>query len=517
MATMTSRTTQQQQQQQQQRHAPTTAGDSTAMTSVATTNNEVISAVPTLKVMRLQKPELDMMKAGTLNNSRSCLLSSALCLPDSFGVIHVGETFTAYLGALNVSKRLTVTKLTVTAQLQTPSQRWHLASKTLDDCNAMGGIDLLPEDGIDAIVSHALEEAGQHILRVEVAYGGTGGSAPKSLRKFYRFQVTNPLVISELTYRVGDSSCFVSISLQNNGHESKGGLTISSAEFDAAPGLVAEKIDGKKTKTSSTNNNNNNSSSRRRRSSGVDLLNNSGRMEPGDSKRYIFKVTMPSTSTQSSSPSAAVPSIKGIAAGDILGKAVFTWRKACGEMGRIGSTPIICPVVCPIIDPTDPGATMKGTGSDFVMHVQGSGLSVDVANQAVNKAISVNNNAITMMGGEQRIADLLPVTVEPINPPTQMQLGVPYEINFLVVNHSDQYMTPQLQFRLEHMKGIAVCGPSFKNLEEIAGNGGTGTVPARFIALSTGLVQMTGCCIVNLSTGHMIPQPPMMNAFVVEN
>ena len=506
---MTSRTTQQQ-------HAPTAAASSTAATSVLATN-EVISAVPTLKVMRLQKPELDMMKAGTLNNSRSCLLSSALCLPDSFGVIHVGETFTAYLGALNVSKRLTVKKLTVTAQLQTPSQRWHLASKTLDDCNATGGIDLLPEDGIDAIVSHALEEAGQHILRVEVSYGGTGGSAPKSLRKFYRFQVTNPLVISELTYRVGDSSCFVSISLQNNGHEAKGGLTISSAEFDAAPGLVAEKIDGKKTKTSSTNNNNNNSSSSSssssRRSSGVDLLNNSGRMEPGDSKRYIFKVTMP-TSTQSSS---SVPSIKGIAAGDILGKAVFTWRKACGEMGRIGSTPVICPIVRPIIDPTDPGATMKGTGSDFVVHVQGSGLSVDVANQAAAKAVSVNKNAITMMGGEQRISELLSVTVEPINPPTQMQLGVPYEISFLVVNHSDQYMTPQLQFRLEYMKGIAVCGPSFKNLEEIAGNGGTGTVPVRFIALSTGLVQLTGCCIVNLSTGHMIPQPPMMNAFVVEN
>jgi hypothetical protein len=51
-----------------------------------------------------------------------------MCLPDSFGVVHVGETFTAYLGALNVSKSLNVSNLTVTAQLQTPSHRWHLAS-----------------------------------------------------------------------------------------------------------------------------------------------------------------------------------------------------------------------------------------------------------------------------------------------------------------------------------------------------------------------------------------------------
>lgn len=57
---------------------------------------------------------------------------SSLKLQSYYLVIHVGETFTAYLGALNVSKSLNVTKLTCTAQLQTPSQRWHLAS-TLDE------------------------------------------------------------------------------------------------------------------------------------------------------------------------------------------------------------------------------------------------------------------------------------------------------------------------------------------------------------------------------------------------
>ena len=85
------------------------------------------------------------------------------------------------------------------------------------DCsgNAAGGVDVPPEGGVDTIVSQALEEAGQHILRVEVGYGGSDGSV-KTLRKFYRFQVTNPLTISELTTRTGDASCFVSISLENN-------------------------------------------------------------------------------------------------------------------------------------------------------------------------------------------------------------------------------------------------------------------------------------------------------------
>jgi hypothetical protein len=45
--------------------------------------------------------------------------------------IFTGETFKAYLGALNVSDTLGVKALTVTAQLQTPSARLPLPS-TLD-------------------------------------------------------------------------------------------------------------------------------------------------------------------------------------------------------------------------------------------------------------------------------------------------------------------------------------------------------------------------------------------------
>jgi hypothetical protein len=40
----------------------------------------------------------------------------------------LGETFTAYLGALNASKDHPVRRLTITAQLQTPHQRWSLPS-----------------------------------------------------------------------------------------------------------------------------------------------------------------------------------------------------------------------------------------------------------------------------------------------------------------------------------------------------------------------------------------------------
>lgn len=89
-----------------------------------------------------------------------------------------------------------------------------------DRGNASGGVDVPPEAGIDAIVSHVLEEPGQHILRVEVGYGSADGQ--KTLRKFYRFQVSVPLVITTSVYNTGESACFVSLDVQNNRTETKG-------------------------------------------------------------------------------------------------------------------------------------------------------------------------------------------------------------------------------------------------------------------------------------------------------
>jgi hypothetical protein len=127
-------------------------------------DNAAETAVPTLRVMRLQSPELNQNTAGSLESDS--LLDRSLCLPDSLEV-YVGECFTAYLGILNTSANWPIRRLTITSQLQTPSQRWQLPSQ-LDAGNLAGGIDIDPLSGIDAIVSHGIEEPGQHILRVEV-------------------------------------------------------------------------------------------------------------------------------------------------------------------------------------------------------------------------------------------------------------------------------------------------------------------------------------------------------------
>lgn len=320
-------------------------------------------------------------------------------------------------------------------------------------------------------------------MRVEVGYAGGDGST-KTLRKFYRFQVSNPLSISELTFRSADSCCFVSVSLENSEDESKGGLTVCQADFEAADGLTAEKI----VKVQGPG----------FLQSGTQMFDSSGRLETGHILRYLFRVQGES-----------VEMAKGIAIGHELGKAVFIWRKACGEMGRMASAPIVLnPMLSPYIDPGSPDVTLGGKKNAFVVHCKGrSGLSADVASAAALRIANQNR--------EQNTLDqLLPVTIEPIDPPTTVKLGMPFQVELLIMNHSDREMALQLQFRLEHMAGLSVCGTSFKNLQEIPGNGGSARAVVTFVPLTSGLLQIAGCNAVDLNRGLSFPQPPLCQMMV---
>ena len=438
------------------------------------------TAVPILRVMRLQRPELHQTVAGCLEGHS--LLQRSLCLPDSL-VVHVGETFAAYLGILNSSPRLAIRRLTVSAQLQTPSQRWQLPSR-LDSSNSSGGTDIEPESGVDTIVSHAIEEPGQHILRVEVGYMTTEGGS-KTFRKFYRFQVTAPLAIRQSVVRSGDSCCFVSMDVQYNVAKtpSSSPMVISEASFVPVEGLLAERIDGtaKSPKIESDG----------PILSALELYDRAGILPPGGSARYLFRV-------EATSKEAV---LRGIGAGDTLGKGKFRWRKAMGETGQCFSSPVHCPPVDPSILSSSSGQYFTGPSS-YVVHR--SGLSVDVATAAARR-IPLERNPLLAQ---------LPVTVEPIDPPSRLKLNVPEEVQFLVVNHSVQPMNLQFQLRLNQMSGLVVCGPSFRSLGEIPPNGGSTVVEARLLSLAAGLVQVQGCVVVDLVSGREIHQPPLFHVLV---
>ena len=442
------------------------------------------SAVPTLKVMRLQAPQLGQPSSGSLLSSHH-LLSSTLLLPDSFGVIHVGETFSAYLGVLNASANLPVRGLTVSSQLQTPSRRIQLPSR-LDNTPC----DIDPAGGVDAIVSRRLEEVGPHILRVEVGYISNG---TKSLRKFYRFNVTVPLKITESVTRSGDSTCLVSITVENvmekqgNGG---GAVTVSSVMFEATTGLIAEQINIEQ------HNPNNSEGGGSKKLSAVDLYDSCGRLEPGESHRYLFSI-------KAESEAAA---LRGIACGDDLGQACLKYQKAMGELGKVYSNVVVCPATSYL---NQANSTSDNTAkANFVVHR--SGLSVDVAAASAQRSMSPGQQR----NNDGSLDETLPVTVEPIEPPSTMQLSIPEKVSLLIVNHSSQPMNLQIQLRLSEMTGVVVCGPSFVNLGNVAQSGGSCTIDLRLVALVAGLFSVQGCYIVDLNSGMEMKQPALFDVFV---
>lgn len=429
------------------------------------------SAVPVLKVMRLQAPQL--RQTGLQLNKGICELTSTLMLPDSFGVIHIGETFSAYLGVLNPSAEFSVRGLTVSSQLQTPTRRIVLPSR-LDNSPC----DIDPKGGVDAMVSRRLDEEGQHILRVEVGYISNGS---KSLRKFYRFNVTRPLRITETVMRGGDATCFVSINVENVQEKQPlgaGALTIDSVRFEAASGLIAEEIkchdnpDPDKPRTA------------------LQLFDACARLEPGEEYRYLFRVSAESEAAD----------LNGIACYDDLGQAVLTYYKAMGDEGVVRSDVIVCPPTSYLHH------EINEDRPKFVVHR--SGLSVDVASAAAQRASSGQRN------GDGSLDELLPVTVETIDPPSSMTLSVPAQVSLLIVNHSSQKMSLQLQLRLSEMTGVVVCGASFICLGEVPSSGGSCTIDVRLVALVAGLFTVQGCYIVDLLTGMEIPQPALFDIFV---
>lgn len=375
-----------------------------------------------------------------------------------------------------------------------PSRRIVLPSR-LDGTDASLK-DIQPGGGVDSIVSRRLEEVGQHILRVEVGYMANGA---KTLRKFYRFNVTVPLNITETVVRKGDASCLVSITVENvMEKQSSGGgaVTISSVGFEPHSGLVAEQINieedsqGETTETDDIMTARSDLSASPRKST-VELYDSCGRLEPGEINRYLFSVTAGSEAA----------ALRGIAFGDELGRAYLIYYKAMGESGKLFSSMVVCP-------PTSFAESISQ--SNFVVHR--SGLSVDVAAASAQRSSSSGRRSSNESPG--CLDELLPVTVEPIEPPSTMKLSIPEKVALLIVNHSSQSMNLQLQMRLPNMNGVVVCGPSFVNLGDVPPSGGSCTIDVNLIALVAGLFSVQGCYIVDMTNGLEIKQPALFDVFV---
>jgi len=162
-----------------------------------------------------------------------------------------------------------------------------------------------------------------------------------------------------------------------------------------------------------------------------------------------------------------------------------------------------------IVDHQNASSVMMEDEDRFVVH--GSGLSVDVAASAADRSAS---HAPSEIPNQKPLDDVYTVTVEPVSPPSKIALCEPVDVQVLIVNHGTKSLDLQMQMRLPQMKGVVICGQSFKNLGTIAPNGGSAVSTIRLIAMVPGLFFVGGCFVVDLNSGMEIKQPNLFSVFV---
>ncbi|KAF9585799.1 hypothetical protein BGW38_000699 [Lunasporangiospora selenospora] len=202
---------------------------------------------PTISPSDPKYPELDDLEQ-TLDMG-DFGVSELLMMPAAFGNIYLGETFTSYICANNESAH-PVRDVILKAELQTTSVRFglsdtlaaqrsplqtqmnqapqtprSLATTDFRPTASLGGHVQLLESGKtnEMIVSHEIKELGTHILICSVQYTTLDGQQ-KSFRKFYKFQVLNPLSVkTKVNHPSSTSSATTTISNAVGGGSGTGG------------------------------------------------------------------------------------------------------------------------------------------------------------------------------------------------------------------------------------------------------------------------------------------------------
>jgi len=183
-----------------------------------------------LKVMRLTRPSffptipvitesrdlagdtfLQLMKQdiGSDPSGIPVAVGPLLVLPQNFGNIFLGETFSSYISVHNDSG-VAVTSVTIKVELQTSTQRL-----TLVGINNNGSQEALePSNSIDDVINHEVKELGTHILVCAVSYVGPAGEN-LYFRKFFKFQVLKPLDVKTKFYNADSDDVYLEAQIQN--------------------------------------------------------------------------------------------------------------------------------------------------------------------------------------------------------------------------------------------------------------------------------------------------------------
>ncbi|NWT04672.1 TPC13 protein, partial [Mionectes macconnelli] len=140
-----------------------------------------------------------------VKGAETLMLGEMLTLPQNFGNIFLGETFSSYISVHNDSNQV-VKDILVKADLQTSSQRLNLSA------SSAAVAELKPDCCIDDVIHHEVKEIGTHILVCAVSYTTQTGEK-MYFRKFFKFQVLNEVFHS--TFNNCTDEVFLEAQIQN--------------------------------------------------------------------------------------------------------------------------------------------------------------------------------------------------------------------------------------------------------------------------------------------------------------
>lgn len=190
---------------------------------------EAIEHLVALKVMRLTKPALISPRIVTcdskdlpgniLNNylkddatsvtqMETLAAGQFLLLPQSFGNIYLGETFSCYVCVHNETNN-PVQSVHIKAGLQTNSQRIVLPIQQSQNPTMLDVDETLSD-----VIHHEVKDLGTHILVCEVTYMSNYNTLT-SFRKFFKFEVMKPLDVKTKFYNAESDDVYLEAQVQN--------------------------------------------------------------------------------------------------------------------------------------------------------------------------------------------------------------------------------------------------------------------------------------------------------------
>ncbi|KAK3591158.1 hypothetical protein CHS0354_029005 [Potamilus streckersoni] len=273
-----------------------------------------------LKVMRLTKPTL-MPYHPLITDSRDIThtlaeltaqsdiartknldyfgVSNLLTLPQNFGNIFLGETFSSYISVHNDSQQKCI-EIALKIDLQTSSQRLLLSGVNLNPAS-----ELNPNQSIDDVIHHEVKELGTHILVCAVSYTTQQGER-MAFRKFFKFQVLKPLDVKTKFYNAESDDVYLEAQIQNI---TQGPIYMDHVSLEASPQYQARELNTREGKKGSDI-----------VFGKVDYLN------PNDIRQYLYCLC-PHPELYNDSHI-----LKGVTN---IGKLDIVWKTNMGEKGRL--------------------------------------------------------------------------------------------------------------------------------------------------------------------------------------